>query len=343
MKIYSGRYWQCTNGVGGGPWFTKDAYPIAGMVDSSCNKLSGEGFTVEKTGPGNCTVSFTEEEEYISGTANIVYSGSSAPKGVPSIVGQFFGFVYHTTDAQGNPAGRAISFTATAMDPGNKYAVPVSLEGYYAISGVLRSDGSIVTVKSGGATPATAHVFSCPDYSVERDDGQGTYAISLHNNAQLVSATANFMGEDQNAQGMVSVSRDTNGRFLFRTSGANGALQDKPIVFTAIVSYPDDGSMPDDPDNRSLISGVITPTGRVSRGRGFLTSSRHSEGIYDVTLTDSTRHILSVTATMVSYQSRLLGGVVISKIDAHHFQYKTYDQDRSTLKNLPVGFTIVAK
>lgn len=347
LVSFDGRLWQDTKS-GGGPWFSRDLYPVVGMVAASGKVLTGSGFTVKKRGSGvykillkgvaSGTLSFisaTANTVQITGIGGALQTASSS--GV-SILKTYNGFDCRTGDATGVAADRPFVFTAMVKGP----RLASSAKRLYPIAGVINANGDI---RLGQGFSVDTLGESTRRLLFDASDSLAEVRVRSLNievlNREQSGAGVEFGTPDD----IQSISYGYIQQTQYRTYGA--AVQDKeafPIAFTAMLSYPS-GSAPASLDGRYATGGMVRTDASIRSGDGF-SVEKLSMGEYKVTFI-GVNQVLSVTANLMEHEGNLRGDVVVKSIEKDGFTYVTRFAQGSDAepqrRDGAIGFTAIVK
>lgn len=327
MKIYTGRHWQCSNSPAGGPWFSKDLYPVGGIVSAQGELLQGSGIQrVTRESTGTYVVIIKSGQQYRSTSINTIDSPNNLDR-VTILGDETGGFTYKVVDSSGEAVDRAVVFTALAKGitvSDSAAVLPTSAAALYPLGCIVSRDG----------TPSS----TCKGLSIRRVSA-GVYNVTLDHHAMLASITANIYGTGVQAMDGVHFS-EQNGVVQYKTGDNNGVPADRPVVLSAMVYYPA-GFAPERPDNRYMMYGDIFYNSNITRGRGFSVTHQSNTGVYTVSFS-GIHSIISVTANAVGRRGDLRDKVLIEQIDGTSFRYKGEDPNGAA-KDLSIEFSAIVK
>lgn len=349
LVSFDGRLWQDTKS-GGGPWFSRNLYPIGGLVAASGMVLMGSGFTVKKVGPGvyrillkgvaSGTLSFisaTANTVQITGIGGALQTASSS--GV-SILKTYNGFDCRTGDATGVAADRPFLFTAMVKGP----RLASSAKRLYPIAGVIDANGDI---QSGKGFSVDTLDESTRRLSFDASDSGAevrTLSIEVLNREQRGTGVALGLDDPCHFYDVYS-GHCTIRNIRYRTYGPSVQDQEAfPIAFTAMLSYPS-GSAPASLDGRYATGGMVRTDASIRSGDGF-SVEKLSMGEYKVTFI-GVNQVLSVTANLMEHEGNLRGDVVVKSIEKDGFTYVTRFAQGSDAepqrRDGAIGFTAIVK
>lgn len=254
LKVWNGQVWQCTKDLGG-PWFSKDAYPIWAEVAADGTVITGSGgFSLEKRGRGiylfKLEGEISEHHHLLSVTGNIFtqlegyensreWSAGYNPLDGLTITKNYDGFTVHTGDTNGQHADR--SFIFIALVKGQR--LPDVSKQLYAVGGKIGGNGSKIAGTGFSVNRITAGL-----YDITFDPGTTVHALTVTNNNN----------RDHTSRGIAV--RAFNG-FQYKTNNTAQVASDAQVSFIALVSYPA-GAVPSTLDNRHLVGAKVDADGR---------------------------------------------------------------------------------
>lgn len=333
VAVYNGFHWICI-AQGGGPWLSKDAYPIVAMISANGElQWSNVDMAVHHFGTGYYAVYFKHGEKLQVVTGNILSTDStqdwapmtgmsilSGPDNKRNSIANGSSFAYQTGDKEGALADRPV--VLVALVKGDR--LPKTVKRSYLIAGKINADGSSTSEEFSSARDSTGHyTLSFPDGEHVQGITMGIYAHHSHWLKDGLLVHTYEPGSSSSIQ--------------YNTFDSDGNAADKDVLFTAVVSYPV-GSIPAVADGRHVISGAIHADGSIYWGSGFRTApySTGWRGVYF----KKGEEILSVSVSLLGNQ-KLTNQVKVYIIDKSGFGYNTDNRTGDATK--AIMFTAVVR